>query len=123
MRRRTVLGALLVMLSPVAAQAMTVDEFLNKAAALKAKGMAAMLSPDIGLLRDEVKAAGESYRAEIEAARAAGTAPRACPPPKGQAKVDSDTLLASFRTIPPARRTMSVKTAFFSFMDKRYPCP
>jgi hypothetical protein len=85
--------------------------------------MAAMMSPDLGLLRTEVKTAGESYRAEIEAARAAGKTPRSCPPPKGQAKIDSNTLITSFQTIPPARRTMSVKTAFYSFMDKRYPCP
>jgi hypothetical protein len=117
------IGALALLVLPVAAQAMTVDEFLARAAALKAKGMAAMMSPDLGLLRTEVKTAGESYRAEIEAARAAGKTPRSCPPPKGQAKIDSNTLITSFQTIPPARRTMSVKTAFYSFMDKRYPCP
>ena len=123
MRNFTMLGAAALLVLPVAAQAMTVDEFLAKAAALKAKGMAAMMSPDLGLLRTEVKTAGESYRAEIDAAKAAGKAPRSCPPPKGQAKIDSNTLITSFQTIPPARRTMSVKTAFYSFMDKRYPCP
>lgn len=123
MRKFTMFGAVALLVLPVAAQAMTVDEFLAKAAALKAKGMAAMMSPDLGLLRTEVRTAGESYRAEIETAKAAGKAPRACPPPKGQTKIDSDTLISSFQTIPAAKRTMSVKTAFYGFMDKRYPCP
>lgn len=123
MRRSLIPGALALMLVPVAAQSMTVDEFLAKAAALKAKGMAAMMSPDLGLVRDEVKAASLAYRAEIDAARAAGKPPRACPPPKGKARIDAGTLIASFETIPPARRGMSVKAAFYSFMDKRFPCP
>ncbi|WEJ98630.1 MAG: hypothetical protein P0Y59_16995 [Candidatus Sphingomonas phytovorans] len=123
MRRSIILGALALVVLPGAAQAMTVDEFLAKAAALKARGMGAMMSPDIGLLRGEVKAAGDSYRAEIDSAAATGAKPRGCPPPKGQAKIDSNTLISSFQTIPAAKRGMSVKTAFYSFMDKRYPCP
>lgn len=124
MRRSISMGALaLLVVLPGAAQAMTVDEFLAKAAALKAKGVGAMMSPDIGLLRGEVKAAGDSYRAEIDSATAAGAKPRSCPPPKGQAKIDSNTLISSFQTIPAGKRGMSVKTAFYSFMDKRYPCP
>jgi len=116
-------GALALLMLPAMAQAMTVNEFLAKAAALKAKGMAAMMSSDLGLVREEIKLAATAYRAELDAGQAAGKKPRSCPPPKGQAKIDSTTLIASFQTIPPAKRTMSVKTAFYSFMDKRYPCP
>ena len=123
MRKSTLMGVLVLLILPAAAPAMTVAEFLSKAAALQTKGMSAMTSPDLGLLRAEVQAAGESYRAEIEAAKAAGKPPRSCPPPKGQARVDSNILIASFQTSPPAKRSMSVKTAFYSFMDKRYPCP
>ena len=113
---------LALMLVPGVAQAMTVNEFLAKADALKAKGFSAMLSPDLSLVRDEIKAAATAYRAEIDAAQAAHRKPRSCPPPKGQAKVDSNTLMASFQAIPPAKRSMSVKAAFSMFMDKRYPC-
>ncbi|GAA0297931.1 hypothetical protein GCM10009087_04690 [Sphingomonas oligophenolica] len=116
-------GALAFLVIPAMAQAMTVDEFLAKAAALQAKGMVAMVSPDLGLVRDEIKTAATAYRADLDGAQAAGRKPRSCPPPKGQAKIDSNTLIASFRTIPAAKRTMSVKAAFYSFMDKRYPCP
>ena len=115
-------AALALVLVPVTAQAMTVNEFLAKTTALQAKGFAAMMSPDLTLLRNEIKTAATAYRAEIDTAQAAHRKPRSCPPPKGQAKVDSDTLMASFKAIPPAKRTMSVKAAFYGFMDKRYPC-
>jgi len=115
-------AALALLAPPVAAQAMTVNEFLAKTSALQAKGFAAMVSPDLTLLRDEIKAAATAYRAELDAAQAAHRKPRSCPPPKGQAKVDPDTLMAAFKAIPPAKRTMSVKAAFYGLMDRRYPC-
>ena len=123
MRRSMVAAALALLVLPMAAQAMTVDDFLAKAAALKAKGVAAMMSPDLGLLRGEIKTVADAYRADIDADKASGKKPRSCPPPKGQAKIDSNTLIGSFQTIPEGKRGMSVKTAFYSFMDKRYPCP
>jgi len=122
MRGMIRVAALALVVVPVTAGAMTVNEFLAKTAALQAKGFSAMLSPDLSLLRNEVKAAATAYRADLDAAQAAHRKPRSCPPPKGQAKVDSNTLMASFQAIPPARRTMSVKEAFYGFMDKRYPC-
>ena len=122
MRGMIRMAALAFMLVPAAAQAMTVNEFLAKTAALQAKGFSAMISPDLTLVRDEIKAAATAYRAELDAAQAAHRKPRSCPPPKGQAKVDSNTLMASFQAIPPAKRSMSVKAAFYGFMDKRYPC-
>jgi len=123
MAKSGVAAALTLLVLPGAAQAMTVAEFLAKAAALKAKGVAAMMSPDIGLLRTEVTSAAEAYRAEVEADKAAGRKARSCPPPKGQARIDSNTLIGSFQTIPEGKRGMSVRAAFYSFMDKRYPCP
>jgi hypothetical protein len=110
--------AMLVML-PVSASAMSVGDFLGKADALKAKGIAAMFSSDIGLLKAEVTNAAASYRAEV----AAGKPPRSCPPPKGTVKMDSDELIANFRTIPAAQRaSTSVRTAFANYMAKRFPC-
>ncbi len=106
-----------------AAGPMSVAEFLAKGDALKAKGMLAIGSPDIALLRDTVKDAGQSYRAEIASSTAAGKKPRACPPPVGQAKIDGKTLMGAFASIPPAKRGISVKAAFYRFMDRRYPCP
>ena len=111
-------GALL----PVAAQAMTVETFLAKAKALQAKGLFAVGSADIALLRDEVKDAGTAYRAQIEADRVAGKPPRACPPPVGQAKIDSKVIMTEFEAIPAAKRKVSVQSAFYAMMDRRYPC-
>ena len=110
------------MLLPMSAQAMSVAEFLAKANALKAKGFLALGSPDIKLLRGEVETAANAYRADIQAARAAGRAPHSCPPPKGQSKIGSKEVMAEFEAIPAAQRGMSVKSAFYAMMKKRFPC-
>ena len=100
------------------AQGMSVATFLAKADALQARGMTAMFSSDIGLLKGEIGAASTAFRAD-----AASRAPRSCPPPKGQAKMSSDDLITAFRAIPPAQRaTMTVQRGFSDFMVKRYPC-
>lgn len=107
---------------PVAAQAMTVETFLAKAKALQSKGPFALASSDLALLRDEVKDAGTAYRAQIEADRVAGKPPRACPPPVGQAKIDSNVVMTEFQAIPAAKRKISVQSAFYAMMDRRFPC-
>lgn len=104
---------------PATANAMSVADFLTKADALKAKGMAAMFSLDVGLLKAEITGASTAYRADL----AAKKLPRSCPPPKGSAKMSSDELIANFRTIPAAQRPLtSVRTAFGNYMVKRFPC-
>lgn len=108
---------------PMTAHAMSVAEFLAKTDALKAKGVLAIGSPDIGLLRDDIAAASDAYRAGLAKEAAAGRRPSSCPPPKGTAKVTSDDIIAAFRAIPaPQRARISTKTAFARFMTKRYPC-
>jgi hypothetical protein len=121
---RTILAVMAgaVLLVPVSAQAMTVAEFLAKANALKAKGFMALGSPDIKLLKGEMEGVADAYRADIVAARQAGRTPHSCPPPKGKAKIGSKELMAEFEAIPAAQRGMSVKTAFYAMMKKRFPC-
>jgi hypothetical protein len=113
-------GAALVL--PASAQAMSVAEFLAKANALKAKGFLAIGSSDIKLLRTEVERASDAYRSDLASAKAAGRAPHSCPPPKGKAKIGSNELMAEFEAIPAAKRNISVKTAFYAMMKKRFPC-
>lgn len=113
-------GAALVL--PASAQAMSVAEFLAKANALKAKGFLALGSSDIKLLRTEVERASDAYRSDLASAKAAGRAPHSCPPPKGQAKIGSNELLAEFEKIPTAQRGISVKSAFYAMMKRRFPC-
>lgn len=119
-----ILFAVLMAVSPAAAsaQSMTVDQFLTKANALKAKGVMALGSPDLKLLRNHMMAIATDYRRDIEGARAAGQAPHSCPPAKGKTKLGSNELLAEFEAIPPARRGASTKAAFYDMMKRRYPC-
>ncbi|WP_010544164.1 hypothetical protein [Sphingomonas elodea] len=120
--RRLFLAVGGLMLVAVPAQAMSVAEFLAKVNALKAKGALAMFSSDIGLLKQEVDGASAAYRADLAAAAAAGKRPSSCPPTKGQVKMSSSELIAAFEKIPPARRSISVKTAFAAVMQQRFPC-
>ncbi|MHA6718342.1 hypothetical protein ACX40Y_02710 [Sphingomonas sp. RS6] len=116
------LAALIATLGTAAPPPMTVAEFLAKAAALKAQGPLAMMSPDLALLRSEIESASQAYRADLAAAEAGGRRPHSCPPPKGQVKLDGQQLVAEFERIPPGQRRMSVKAGFYAVMKRRYPC-
>ena len=108
--------------TPTFAQNMPVSTFLEKADALKAKGMMAMLSSDVGVLKAEVQAAALSYRKERKASEAAGRKPEVCPPEKGS--LNTDELTTSFRSIPAeVRPRTTVKQAWINFMKRKYPCP
>jgi hypothetical protein len=99
---------------------MSVAVFLAKADALKAKGVMALGSSDIGLLRSEGQAAGLAYKARLKAERQAGK-PSSCPP-KGT-RVQSDKLMAFLRTYPePARPRTTMKAAIADYFIKTWPC-
>jgi len=119
MRRFLSAAALVAALVPALALAMTTGEFVAKADKLKAQGMMAMMSSDIGLLRDEMKTVGLAWRGDVDAARAKGRTDLGCPPPKGQTKVDPEELVNAFRAMPAAT---PVKTAFYRHMANRFPC-
>ncbi|HCF24448.1 MULTISPECIES: hypothetical protein [unclassified Novosphingobium] len=99
---------------------MNVATFLAKADALRAKGPAALFSSDYKLLKSEGEAAGQAYRARLNAERAAGK-PSSCPP-KGT-RVNSDKLIAHLRTYPePVRPRVSMKQAIGDYFARTYPC-
>jgi hypothetical protein len=124
MRRILLAGVAALLIATPATAEMSVATFLTKADALKAKGFLAIGSPDIGLLQGEMKGVTTQYRADIDGAKVAGRKPHSCPPPKGQTKLKSDDLMAYFRTIPaPQRPKTSVRSAFYSLMRQRFPCP
>ena len=104
------------------AQAMSVAEFIAKAHALKARGLFAMGSPDIKLLQDEMAGIRTAYRADLARQAAAHQPPHSCPPPVGQSKMTSDEFMAELERIPVAQRGMSMRTAFYAMMKRRYPC-
>jgi hypothetical protein len=100
---------------------MNVAVVLQKAEALEKKGMAAMFSSDLGLLKREIRSASGSLKSEREAARRAGRPQVYCPPAK--ASLNSNELLASFRTIPVAQRPRTeVKDALRALLARKYPC-
>lgn len=120
--KRLMLAAAALCLVATSAQAMTVAEFLAKARALQAKGMMAVFSSDLKLLKKEMADISATYRGDLAAARAAGRPPHSCPPPKGQVKLGSNELLADLNKIPQAQRGMSMKAAFYAMMARRFPC-
>lgn len=121
MNRKLLLAALAVIVPVGALHAMTLAVFLEKADALQARGMAAMFSSDIGLLKGEVTSAGTALRAEVAAARAAGRQPPFCAPER--VRMSSNELLAFFRSIPPAQRQrLEVRDAMRFYMVRRFPC-
>jgi len=120
--RRLALAAAALSLVATSANAMSVAEFLAKARALQARGVLSALSPDVALLRNEMLGISAAYRADMAAARAAGRKPHSCPPPKGQVRMTAAQMLAELERIPPARRGMSMKAAFYDYMKRRFPC-
>lgn len=103
------------------AQHMPVSTFLTKAEALEKKGPMALFSGDLKLLKGEISRASAELRAERRATIKSGKAAAYCPPDKG--KLDSDELLRSFRTIPPAERPgISTKEGLRRLMIAKYPC-
>jgi hypothetical protein len=111
------IAAALCMMAAAPASAMTVQLFLDKADALQKKGMAALFSPDIGVLKAEGKEAVKSWRAQAPRIR-----PAVCPPPAGQ-KLSSDEVLAMLRALPPAERArLSVHDGLHRQLNAKYRC-
>ena len=122
MRANIVAASILVFLaSPAAAETqMTAGQFLDKANALEAKGMMAMLSPDVKILRGTGKAAGKEYRAMLKRQKANGQNPHSCPPGKG--KLNGSDMKAHLSSLSAAQKAQPFQAAFFSLMKKKYPC-
>ena len=116
------LAALMLAVVPVgAAQAMDVATFLAKADALKKKGMMALMSSDYKLLKNEIVTHSNTLRAERLAAEKAKRRPAYCPPAKSG--LNSDEILAAFRSIPAAQRPRTdVKDALRALLARKFPC-
>ncbi|MFC3579794.1 hypothetical protein [Sphingomonas hylomeconis] len=127
MKRMIMLAAALAVPAAATAQVrapMSVQTFLSKVEALKAKGMMAMFSPDVKLLKAEMATVAAQLQAEKKAREAAGKPPLACPPKSdGKNKMGSEEFLTALRTIPPAQRGMSMKDGLSRVIVAKYPCP
>lgn len=112
----------LALAAPVAASPgdMSVAAFLTKVDALKSKGLGAMFSPDVGLLRSEATAAGMAYKARLDQERAAGH-PSSCPPKP--VNVGQGLWLDHLRAYPAAQRgAISLNRAMAELFIKTWPC-
>ena len=119
--KKLVLAVLMVVVPATAIQAMNVATFLQKAEALEKKGMAAMFSSDLGLLKREIRTASAQLKTEREAAKRAGRPTAYCPPAK--ASLNSNELMVHFRAIPPAQRARTeVRDGLRSLLARKYPC-
>jgi hypothetical protein len=117
------LSMMIAPISAVQAQNMPVSKFLAKADGLKKKGPLALFSGDIKVLKAEIQNSAKAYGADLRSARKAGKPTHSCPPEGTTLSMNSNELLGYFNSIPPAQRGMSVKTAFYNMMAKKYPCP
>lgn len=101
---------------------MSVAAFLARADAIARLGPLALATPQGNQLKGEVVAAGKRYKARIDADRRAGRKTTSCPPESGT--LTPDQWLAHLRSYPaPARKAVTINTAFDALMKKRYPCP
>jgi hypothetical protein len=101
------------------ASAMSVADFLVKADAIKAKGMMAMFSPDLGVLRAEVQTGVNAWRAQ---AMPTGKRANACPP-GDKLRLTPKDVLAMMDAVPqPQRAATETADALIAGLNRRYPC-
>jgi hypothetical protein len=106
---------------PASAEAMDVATFLAKADPLVKKGMMALFSGDMKLLKGEIQTQSAALRHERLAAEAAGRPQAYCPPPKSGLNVNE--MLAAFHSIPAAQQPkVEVKDALRALLVRKYPC-
>lgn len=99
---------------------MSVATFLAKVSALKAKGVAALFSSDVKLLREEATAAGVAYRSRLDREQAAGK-PSSCPPKP--TKVSQDMWLGHLNSYSVAQRgQINLHRAMADMFAKTWPC-
>jgi hypothetical protein len=104
-------------------QPITAGEFLTRAEPLLKKSKAALVFS--GEARKMMRTLGDSAkrnRERLDADRAAGRKLTTCLPPKGEAEIKADELLAYLRGLPPQRKAQSFDSALASFLARKYPC-
>jgi hypothetical protein len=71
---------------------------------------------------EEVEGIAKAYRAQFEADRKAGRAPKSCLP-DGEAEVSSDNLIPHLESYAESKRAdITMVQAFADLMAKTYPC-
>ncbi len=119
MRMLSGLVALAAVATPASAT-MTVGAFVAKAQALRANPLAAIASPDLGLLRAEAQAATAQLKAERDARKAAGKPPIACPPPGKSIGILE--MVDGLAALPARDKALPLKHGYARVFANRFPC-
>lgn len=117
MKLKTAISIALCALAATPVSAMTVQTFLDRADAMRAKGMMAAFSSGFSELRNEGRDAMKSWRGQTATAR-----PPVCPPTKVQ-RMGVDEFLNLLRALPAVdRATLSLRDGLHRQMNARYRC-
>ncbi|WP_242098243.1 MULTISPECIES: hypothetical protein [unclassified Sphingomonas] len=120
MKMMGIAGLALVLAAAPASAAITVQNFLTRADALKAQGPMALMAPDFPVLKGEAQAATAQLKAERDARKAAGKPPIACPP-EGQS-IGIMQMLDGLAALSPAEKRLPLKDGYAKVLAKTYPC-
>lgn len=105
---------------------LSVADVLAKSDALQRKGVLAIFSSDLRLIKAEAQRDLQAFGTDLLNALNAHRPLPACPPREGDTfkfTFDTDEVLKYYRSIPPQRRGMSSRQAFAEFMSRKFPCP
>ncbi|WP_198024117.1 hypothetical protein [Sphingorhabdus lutea] len=106
--------------APLLAASMNAEVFYVKAVALKKKGVGAILSKDMDILKGEMNNVRTNLRAENEKAKKTGK-PLYCPPKNSS--MSSDQLISELSAAGQTKRKQMTMHAFMrDYMVRKYPC-
>ncbi|NIJ26436.1 hypothetical protein [Brevundimonas terrae] len=114
-----VLASILVTLSGTPAMAQSVRQFLTSADRIP-RNATALLMPSARRLMNELGEAFSTVRSEQEALQARGQPRTICMPEK--VTLNALEIESRFRSIPEARRNITVTQAVREWMAEKHPC-
>lgn len=121
MSRLAPLAVILALAAAVpAGAAMTVGTFVNRANTLREQGIAAMLSPDFQVLKEEARQARRQLKADNAARLDAGKRPIACVP-DGET-IGIEEMLDGLAALPAADQRRPLKDGYAKVLAARFPC-
>ena len=114
------LPALLILAAAPAVAAMTVHQFVTRANDLREQGIAAVISPDFAVLKEEARQAKVELQAENARRLAARKAPIACVP-EGET-IGIEEMLDGLAALPAAYHPRPLKDGYARVIAQRFPC-
>ncbi|WP_342248704.1 hypothetical protein [Sphingomonas sp. OTU376] len=116
----------LALLSAAAAQEapnLTIADFLSEWRVAQAETDRGEKVAKFSRLAERLAPSFSRYKALLDADKAAGRPPRACPAKGSKATVDINALVADLEKLSEAQRAAPMDAAIFAQLDRRFPCP